>query len=165
MDFFPHAFEGEIVQHDIGSDTYTYTVVWLPDDLVSVLAGTMPKRPRIVGEIDAMPISGALHPVGGRYYILLSKAKLKKLHKQIGDAVRVALRVDAVDRVDVPDAIRDVISIDDEFRELWEAQTPGKQRSFSHMVASAKTEPTRQKRIDKVRLIMLGEIDMRGNPV
>ena len=106
-----------------------------------------------------------LHPVGGRYYILLSKAKLKKLHKQLRDVVRVAFRVDAVDRVDVPDAIRDVISVDDEFRELWETQTPGKQRSFSHMVASAKTEPTRQKRIDKVRLIMLGEIDMRGNPV
>ncbi|MEM1087472.1 MAG: YdeI/OmpD-associated family protein [Pseudomonadota bacterium] len=165
MDFFPHTFEGEIVSQDIGSDTYTYTVVWLPDDLVVALSGDWPTRSRIVGEIDAMPISGALHPVGGRYYILLSKAKLKKLGKEIGEMVRVAFRVDAVDRVDVPDAIRDVIAIDDEFRDLWEAQTPGKQRSFSHMVASAKTEPTRQKRIDKVRLIMLGEIDMRGNPL
>ena len=165
MDFFPHMFEGKIVQHHIGSDVYKYTVVWLPDKLAAGIADTGPKRPRIVGELDAMPISGALHPSQGRYYILLSKAKLKKLGKQIGDALQVAFRLDSNDRVELPAALSDIIAADDEFRELWLAQTPGKQRSFSHMVSTAKTEPTRQKRLDKVRLIMLGEIDMRGNPL
>lgn len=165
MDFFPFEFEGVIETHDIGSGTYTYTVIWLPSDLAETFSGPGQSRPRIVGEIDHMPIDGALHPVSGRIYILLSKKKLAKLKKQVGDSVRVAFRPDDAKRVEIPSILLDAIHADPELEVLWTAQTPGKQRSLAHMVGSAKTRLTQEKRIEKVRMILRGEIDLRGNPL
>lgn len=165
MDFFPYEFETEISTHDVGSERYVYTVIWVPETTIKMLGNALPSRPRVVGEVDQMPITSALQPVGGRFYILLSKAKLKRLGKKLGDRVRVAFRLDATDRVDLPQALSNALQNDTEMRELWEEQTPGKQRSLAYLVSSAKTAATQEKRLEKVRLILSGEIDLRGNPI
>ena len=68
------------------------------------------------------------------------------------------------DRVNVPDTLRAALLEDAEVEALWSAQTPGKRRGLAYMVATAKTEPTRLKRVEKVFSILRGEVDMKGNP-
>lgn len=165
MDFFPHQFAGKVVRHDIGSDTYAYTVVWVPGEIATNLQLEKTPRLRVVGEIGEVPFKGALHPVRGQWYILLSKKMLARIGCSHGDHVDVHFRPDRQDTVDVPAVLQTALADDDELRDLWDGQTPGKQRSLAYLVASAKTPPTQLKRIEKVRLILLGELDLRGNPI
>ncbi len=65
MTGYPHAFEGRIVHHDVG--TYRYTVVFLPTEIAAALPLAEHPRLRFTGEIGDVPLSGAWQPVRGRW--------------------------------------------------------------------------------------------------
>lgn len=165
MDAYPHAFEGEIVTHDVGSERYLYTVVWLDRALHDVLPLKQYPRLRIEGELGEMPFAASLTPVRGDWYILLSQAKLEEIGATLGDMVEVRFAIADQDAVEVPPALMRALSEDPAMDALWQAATPGKRRGLAHMVASAKTEPTQVKRVAKVFAVLRGEIDMKGNPL
>jgi len=165
MDYYPHQFEAAVSYHDVGSDRYAYTVVYLPPEIIEALPLKQFPRLRVSGEIEDVPFDASLTPVRGDWYILLSKKILKAMDAAVGDNVSVRFRIADQDAVQVPPALAAALKSDRKMRELWEAQTAGKKRGLAHRVASAKTTPTIDKRIAEVYGILRGELDMRGKPI
>lgn len=163
--FYPHSFTAEIVHHDVGSDAYRYTVIFVPDETKSDLPLDRFPKLRVVGEIDDLPYEGAFTPVRGRHYLLLSKKILAAIGKRLGDEVEMRFRVADQDAVDVPEALERALENAGHERGLWEAATAGKKRALAHMVASAKRAETQEKRVEKVFAVLRGEIDLKGNPL
>ena len=56
-------------------------------------------------------------------------------------------RVADQDAVDVPDAFARALRGDEGARAIWDGLTPGKRRAVAQHVASAKTDPTRTRRV------------------
>ncbi|MEM6427604.1 MAG: YdeI/OmpD-associated family protein [Deinococcota bacterium] len=147
MSYYDYTFEGEIVNHDVG---YIYTVIFLPEHLIGELPLDKYPRLRIEGEVAEQPFEGAWQPVRGRWYVMLSKDLLKAAEVMLGDIVEMRFRVVDQNTVDIPAELQQVINFRDNISEVWETLTPGKQRGFAHHISSAKTLPTRQKRLHQV---------------
>jgi uncharacterized protein YdeI (YjbR/CyaY-like superfamily) len=97
--------------------------------------------------VNGVPLKGALMPTGGRWYLMLSKAVLKRARLRLGDITRVASADADQDAVDVPPPLAEALDADPDLRAAWNALTPGKRRGLAHRVASAKTAPTIAKRV------------------
>ncbi len=163
--YYDHEFDAPVVNHDVGSQRYRYTVVFLPDEIkVSLPLKEFP-RLRISGEVNDFPFEASLTPVRGNWYILLSKKTLKQANASLGDVVSVRFRVADQDEVDVPAALVTALTAAPEMQLLWRDQTPGKQRGLAYLVASAKRPATQRKRIALVFEILEGKRDMRGRTV
>lgn len=154
MSYYPHGFEGQIVHHNVG--TYRYTVIFLPPELVAELPLDRHPRLRASGEIGEIPFSGAWQPVRGRWYLMLSKPLLKDGGYRVGDWVEVRFRVEDQDSVEMPETLQRALDADETLNTAWQSLSAGKQRGWAHRVASAKTEPTRQKRLDEVLAALRG---------
>ena len=116
-----------------------------------------------MGELSGVAFKGALHSTSdGRAYFIFSKEMQKKTGLGEGDPVRIAFRYDDPDAVDVPEALARALHGGD-MEEVWEGLTAGTRRGFAHRVASAKTEPTRLKRVTEV-LLALEEPDPSPYP-
>lgn len=165
MSFYPYAFEAPVEYHNVGSDRYAYTVIFVPDEIARDLPLKEHPRLRISGEVSDYPIEASLTPVRGRWYILLSKRILNAVDASVGDLLDVRFKVADQDAVDVPEFLSKALETNPDELALWNAATPGKKRGLAYRVASAKTDPTRQKRVDEVFGILRGELDMRGKPI
>ncbi len=146
-------FFGPIVQHDIG---ILYNVIWLPDDFHAQLPLKKHPRLRIHAEINGVLHNGAWVPSRGRWYLLLSKAELKKRGLAVGDGVEVVFTIADQNHVDVPTELDDALDEDPFLRLTWQNLTAGKRRGLAYRVASAKTAPTKAKRVTEVIRTMRG---------
>lgn len=146
---YPFSFEGPIVVHEVGR--YRYTVLFLDPELVPELPFGSDRRLRVSGEVAEQPFEGALQPVRGRWYVMLSKDLMRDGGLQLGDVVEMRFRVDDPTQVEVPPALAGLLAADGALREAWEGLPPGRQRGVVHHVLSAKTAPTRDKRLDDAR--------------
>ena len=152
--FHPYTFEGPLEKYDFGK--YFYHIVYLPSELVKQLPFDQHPKLRMVGEVNGMPYKGAWVPAHGRWYILLSKKTLKKLGVELGDVVTVEFDLDDQNAVDVPSELEDALLDNEDLKEAWEALTPGKRRGHAYRISSAKTAPTRFKRIEELTIELLG---------
>lgn len=148
MSYYPFGFEGQIVHHNVG--TYRYTVIFLPAELAAELPFDRHPRLRASGEVGEVPFSGAWQPVRGRWYLMLSKRLQKDGDYGVGDWVEVRFRVEDQDSVEMPDLLQRALDADEKLSGVWRALSAGKKRGLAYRIASAKTEPTRQKRLDAV---------------
>ena len=162
--FFDHEFEARITHHDVGSERYRYTVVYLPDALKEVLPLKQSPRLRISGEVNDYPFEAALTPVKGAWYILLSKETLDNIDARPGDVATIRFRIADQNAVQMPDALIDALDRNENMRDLWDSLTPGKQRGLAYLVASAKRDETKAKRVALVFDVLEGRRDMRGKP-
>jgi Bacteriocin-protection, YdeI or OmpD-Associated/Domain of unknown function (DUF1905) len=136
-------FEGVIQPMVWGKSTYT--ILPVPADVVTALGNSR----RVEGELNDHPVNLALTraPVLPDVFLWAGQSLLDRVGIAPGDLVEVRLRPAPDDRVDVPDdvafALRGVMA-------AWEAMTPGKRRGLLYQVETAKTAPTRAKRIAKL---------------
>ncbi|MEM6702489.1 MAG: YdeI/OmpD-associated family protein [Acidobacteriota bacterium] len=163
--FYSHQFEAPIVTHDVGSDRYVYTVVFVPADLVAELPLREHPRLRITGEVEGHPLEASLTPVRGRWYLLLSKKLLEAIGAKVGEQVTVSFNVADQNAVSLPEELQRALEANPSAADLWRDQTPGRQRGLAYRVASAKTSPTRAKRIQEVFDILEGKRDLKGRPL
>ncbi|MEM1364359.1 MAG: YdeI/OmpD-associated family protein [Pseudomonadota bacterium] len=159
--FLPYEFTARIDKIDYGR--MVYAVVFLPKALAEKLPFGKQPRLRVIAEIRSggaepkiVEHAGALLPEERGYYILLSKKVLTRLAAEIDDEVTVAFGLDDPDRVDIPPALADALAEEPDLQEAWQALTPGKQRGLAYRISQAKTEPTQIKRLDELRLELLG---------
>lgn len=164
-DFYPYSFTAEVVQHDVGSQRYRYTVVFVPQDIKELLPLEQYPKLRLIGEIDDFPFEAALMPVRGEHYVLLSKKLLSSIEKRLGEMVELRFRIADQSAVDVPEPLQLALAQSPADRTLWDENTAGKQRALAYMVASAKRPETQEKRVEKVIGVLRGEIDLKGNPI
>ncbi|MEL7352054.1 MAG: YdeI/OmpD-associated family protein [Cyanobacteria bacterium P01_A01_bin.116] len=157
MSDFPFVFDSPLVQHDVG--TYAYTVVFLPAEMTEELPFQDYPRLRIRGEVGGAPFSGAFQPVRGRWYLLLSKQFRRKAKLEVGDWVSVRFQIEDQNAVDVPDELRLALAENKYAMDTWETLSAGKRRGLAYRVATAKTAPTRQRRVASViEMLVLGEV-------
>ncbi|BDC52718.1 hypothetical protein F183_A50330 [Bryobacterales bacterium F-183] len=148
-----YAFEGRIVQHDLGN--YRYSVIFLPEDLNSQEPFSHNKRLRFKGIIGAHPVSAAWQPVRGRLYCMLSKALLAKTRYRPGDLALVRFNLESLDAVDLPEILQVALADDKKLAAAWKTLTAGKQRGYAHMLRIAKRPETQIKRLVELRAQLL----------
>jgi len=98
---------------------------------------------RIICQIDEYePFHAGFMPEGnGKYFIMLSKAKLKAYDLFLGKDVNVKLEVDKTKYgMKMPEEFEEVLSSDSEGEKYFEELTDGKKRSLIHMVATIKSQ-------------------------
>lgn len=149
MNRFAFEFTARITILPIGP--WKYFVVFLPAEVAAQLPLNENPRLRVRGEIGEFPFSGAWQPLGGRWYLKLSKDFLKKAEAGVGDWLHLRFHIDDQAAVDLPEALAAALESDAAFRQVWEQLSPGKQRSWALPVAGAKTPATIAKRINALK--------------
>lgn len=135
-------FEAAIEPVDWGRATYT--ILRLPPDVAAALAGAR----RVEGEIAEHPVNLALSraPVVQGVFLWAGQSLLDRIGLAPGKVVEVRLRPAANDRVDVPEDVAAALRACGATA-AWEALTPGRRRGMLYQVDTAKTAPTRARRI------------------
>ncbi len=125
-----------------------WTYIDVPADLAQELKPGNKKEFKVKGKLDAHPIRRvSLLPMGGGLFILVLNAAIRKaIGKKNGAMVKVQLTEDTsafVFNKDFMDCLLD----DPAAKIFFDGLTGSHQRYFSKWIDSAKTEPTRVKRI------------------
>ena len=139
------AFEGRVEPLTWGRATYT--ILRLPADAVESLGPTR----RVEGEIAEHPVNLALSraPVVEGVFLWTGQSLLDRIGIQPGEPVEVRLRPAPDDRVDLDPDIEATLRAGGVMA-AWDALTPGKRRGLLYQIATARTEPTRLKRIQRL---------------
>lgn len=103
---------------------------------------------RIKGKLDSFEIKGvALIPMGDGSFILAVNATMRKgIKKQKGDEVAVCIEVDN-DGPNLNKELMELLKDEPESEAYFKGLAPSHQLYFSKWVDSAKTEPTKEKRL------------------
>ena len=125
-------------------------VVFVPKKLAIRLKLAKHTRLRIEGEISGEPFEAALNPMKGRWFMMVSKRLRKRCGVEIGARVSIRFNVADQNRVDVPRELQFAIEANPEALRAWEELSPGKRRSLSHRVATAKKVETVENRVEEV---------------
>lgn len=138
-------FEGRIEVVDWGRATYT--VLRVPEEVVQALG---PAR-RVEGEMAEHPVNLALSraPVIEGVFLWTGQSLLDRIGAAPGEVVEVRLRPAPDDAVDTPEDVARALARDG-LLAVWEGLTPGKRRGLLYQIATAKTAPTREKRIARL---------------
>jgi 4-hydroxy-3-methylbut-2-en-1-yl diphosphate synthase IspG/GcpE len=138
-------FEAPIVAMPWGRNTYT--IIRLPDDAAAAWRSSGAKR--VAGTIDGAPVNLAITtaPVMDGAFIWAGASLLRRLEAEAGDLVRCSLSPADPDEVLVPDDVEAAL-VERDLLRAWEAQRPAQRRALLYQVESARTEATRQRRLD-----------------
>lgn len=138
-------FEGRVEPLTWGRSTYT--ILRLPEDVVRGLGNCR----RVEGEIAEHPVNLALSraPVVDGVFLWTGASLLDRIGITPGEPVEVRLRPAPDDRVDLDPDIEAALRAAGMLA-AWESLTPGRRRGYLYQIATAKTDPTRQKRINRL---------------
>lgn len=101
--------------------------------------------------------AGSVASMGGRFLVSFNAETRAATGRGAGDEVEVRLEVDDAPRtVEVPPALREALDTDPAAVAAWEALSPGKQKAHALAVSSARTDDTRQRRVEKVLAALTG---------
>ena len=160
--YYSHEFGAAVSKYDFGK--YCYTVLYVPEEIIRTLPVDRYPRLRVEIEVDDYPLEVALMPdrigsnqtthlignagpLGMRiWYINLSKKVLKEIGKTLDEPVSVRLVVADQDAVRIPESLYDFLTSNPDLMEIWTGLTPGKRRSYAHLIESAKTRQTVERR-------------------
>ena len=134
-------FEGEGHMHFLA----------LPGALADEIRGQGAKRFVITVNDGVTWHCGLLGTGDGRWFVMVSKEKLKQAQTAHGGWVHVDFRVDdSKYGMAVPPDLQEMLEDDPEFLQRFDAMLPGKRRNAIHQIASAKSDATIAKRILKL---------------
>ena len=126
-----------------------WTYIYIPENLsLQIKPGTRTSY-RVKGLLDNIPVSGlAMVPMGEGDYIIALKGELRrKLRKKAGDLLRVSLEEHADFTVDMPADLEECLNDQPHLIENFLKQPRSHQHYYFNWINSAKTDPTRAKRI------------------
>ena len=135
-------FEGRVRPLTWGRSTYT--ILPVPDSVVQALG----KCRRVEGEIAEHPVNLALSraPVVEGVFLWAGSSLLDRIGIAPGEPVEVRLRPAPDGVVDTPPDVAAALSAAG-VTATWDALTPGKRRGLLYQVETARTAPTRERRI------------------
>lgn len=118
--------------------------------------------------INGVAADRALMPTKSGFHILVLGGDLRKKAgiKKPGDLVQVELWLDPEpDRITIPEELAETLDFIPEMKAAWDKLTPGMQRSMCYWVGSAKTAPTKAKRIaELLRRFEAGDFQVGKGP-
>ncbi len=138
-----------------------WTYIDIPADLAAQLKPDNKKSFRVRGTLDNFKITGiAVMPMGGGSFILPLKADIRKgIRKSEGAMLQVSLEEDIYFKLEVPDDVNDCLTDDPEAFSYFNSLPESHRRYFINWINSAKTEPTRAKRIAQTCHAMANHLD------
>lgn len=156
---FPYELEAPIVPH--GQEGWRSGAIFLPSEMASKLPFDRRSKLRIRGELGRAAFTGAWQPRQGGWFLMVSRRLRQASGYEIGDLATLRFQVEPEDSVDVPAPLESALLSAPECANLWRTLTPGRQRALSHLVSSAKTPATSQRRAEKVLEYLRGESSMQ----
>lgn len=142
------SFEVTIQKFGSKGEKTGWTYIGIPADIAQQLLPGNKKEFKVKGKLDAHPVKRlSLLPMGDGTFILPLNAELRKaIGKRTGARLRVQLQADTSAFVFNKDFM-ECLADDPAAKTYFESLTGSHQRYFSKWIDSAKTEPTRVKRI------------------
>ncbi|NEU07974.1 DUF1905 domain-containing protein [Flavihumibacter sp. R14] len=126
-----------------------WTYIYIPENLaLQIKAGTRTSY-RVKGFLDNIPVSGlAMVPMGEGDYIIALKGELRrKLRKKDGDLLKISLEEHSDFTIDMPADLEECLNDQPHLIENFLKQPRSHQHYYFNWINSAKTDPTRAKRI------------------
>ena len=145
-------FKAEIERFAEMGEKTGWSYIFIPAALAQQLKANCKKSFRVRGKLDQVAIGGvATVPMGEGDFIIALKATLRKaLKKEAGAVVEVHLEEDEGFEIKMPEDL--ILCLSDEVALLnrFTALPKSHQNWYINWLNSAKTEPTRTKRIVKI---------------
>ncbi len=125
-----------------------WTYIDIPSEIAQQLLPGNKKGFRVKGKLDSYPIRGlALLPMGGGNFILTLNADLRRrIHKKKGAMLNVKLQVDP-EGYQLNKDFMACLNDDPVGRKFFDTLSGSHRNYFSKWIDSAKTDPTKVKRI------------------
>lgn len=135
-------FEGVIVPLEWGRAVYT--ILRLPPEVEAALAGAK----RVEGEFGEHPVNLGIAraPVVEGAFLWTGQSLMERTGLRPGEWFEVRLRPAPDDVVEVAPDVQAAL-VAGGVLAVWEGLTPGKRRGLLYRIDTAKTAPTREKRI------------------
>jgi Domain of unknown function (DUF1905)/Bacteriocin-protection, YdeI or OmpD-Associated len=126
----------------------TATGIEVPPDVVAALGGG--KRPPVAVTINAHTYRTSIGSMGGKSLLPVSAQVRQDAGVSAGDELEVEVVLDEAPRtVDVPADLAAALAGDDAARSAFDALSYSHQLRHVQAIESAKTEQTRQRRVEK----------------
>jgi hypothetical protein len=125
-----------------------WTYIDIPSEIAMKLKPGNKKSFRVKGRLDDFEIKAvALIPMGGGDFIMALNGEMrKKIGKRKGETIKVNLEEDS-DLLQPSAALLECLSDEPKAKQFFESLTYGHKNYFTNWIESAKTEPTKTKRI------------------
>ena len=141
-------FTAAIKKFDSHGEKTGWTYIEIPAAVAKKMNPDNKKGFRVKGKLDTYEFSMiALLPMGGGDFIIALNAAMRKgIKKQKGATVQVAMEVDT-NEIKPPEELIECLQDEPEALEYFNSLTKGHQNYFTNWIKSAKTDPTKAKRI------------------
>lgn len=125
-----------------------WTYIEIPAGIAAKIKPANKKTFRVKGKLDAYPVKSiALMPMGGGDFIMALNAEMRKgIKKRKGATIQVQLQEDK-EKLQPPPELLECLSDEPVAKAYFESLSYGHKNYFTKWIGSAKTEPTRTKRI------------------
>ncbi|SEA60947.1 YdeI/OmpD-associated family protein [Pedobacter hartonius] len=145
-------FEAEIERYEKMGEKTGWTFVFVSADIAQQIKPGCKKSYRVKGRLDAVEIRGlALTPIGEGNFIIALKASLRKqLKKEEGALLRIELEEDKDFKIEMPADLELCLLEERHNMESFMKLPKSHQNYYINWLNTAKTEPTRIKRLSQI---------------
>lgn len=145
-------FKAEIERFAEMGEKTGWTYVFIPFAIANTIKPDCRKSYRVKGRLDQVEIEGiALVPMGeGNFIIALNGGIRKQLRKDLGGVLELSLEEDTTFKIEMPEDLELCLSDEPHLLKNFLKQPKSHQNWYINWLNSAKTEPTRTKRIVKI---------------
>lgn len=162
-------FEAEIERFERMGEKTGWTFVFIPMEIANQIKPDTKKSYRVKGKLDQVKVQGlAFTPMGEGNFILALKASLRKeLKKEEGAMLKLALEEDKDFKIEMPDDLELCLMEERHCLDNFLKLSKSHQNYYINWLNTAKTEPTRTKRLTQIVIAMDKRMDfsemMRSN--
>jgi hypothetical protein len=153
--------KAEIEKFESNGEKTGWSYVFIPHAIAEQIRPGERRSIRVKGKIDNVEIKGVgLMPMGhGDFIMALNKTLRKQLRKEAGAKVDLNLEFDADFEIEMPDDLEICLSDEQELLEHFLSMPKSHQNYFINWLNTAKTEPTRTKRLVMIVNAMFNKWD------
>ena len=154
------SFSTTILKFDKQGEKTGWTYILIPSKIANKLNPGVKKSYRVKGKLDEFKIVKiALVPMGGGDFIMSINAAMRKgLGKRKGATVKIQIEVDKAEILP-PSELIDCLKDEPEAFKYFNSLPQGHRNYFTKWIETAKTEPTKVKRIALVVKTMVRKMD------
>lgn len=145
-------FKAEIERFEQMGEKSGWTYVFIPQAIAQQIKPDCRKSFRVKGKLDQAEIEGmSFVPMGeGNFIMALNAALRKKLRKEKGAVIELSLEEDKTFKIEMPEDLELCLADEPHLLKNFLKQPKSHRNWYINWLNTAKTEPTRTKRIVKI---------------
>jgi len=153
-------FNAVLEKFDSQGEKTGWTYVLIPSSIANTINPGVKKSYRVKGKIDDHPVEKvSLLPMGEGDFIIPINASIKKgIRKKKGDTVKLRLEIDKAP-LEAPPELLECLADEPEALAYYHSLPQGHRNYFTKWIDTAKTDPTKTKRIALVVKTMARKMD------